>query len=418
MSILFRKEALKHLSSPDQLYQAIQITNRRSWIAILSICALMASFLSWSIFGSIPTRISGPCIFLKNGGIFQVVSQGAGQIVSMISISPGDHIMKGQEIASVTQPVLSAEYEFEKNYLEELKREEKRIREESERALNLNYLHHDKKSSEILIAKKAKGLLVESLGSILVLQEELLRDGIITRQTYEATRQSLFQAKEDIQSLEAEARQITYEMQVAENDAKQKKMDALHNIQVAQAKLENTSAKLMLQSKVISPFSGQVVEVKAYLGDTITEMATILDVLDDTQDTNVVMYIPPFGEAKNVKKGMTVEVSPDAYKREEYGFIYGHVSEVSMFPATREGMIALLHAPRLVDTLSNNGPSVAINVDLVNDPKTKSKFEWSSVSGETVEVTAGSTCIAKVKLKDRPPITLVMPWLKKAFGII
>lgn len=406
------------LNSPDQLDQLMQVTSRKEWIALISIGVLLLTALTWSILGSIPNRISGPCIFLKEGGIFQVVSQGAGQIESMIPMKPGDHIEKGQEIATVSQTVLRYDYNFEISNLEELKREEAHIKDDSDRSLALNHLHLDKKLDEIDIGKKAKTLLVESLISIVMIQEGLLKDGIITRQTYETTRQSLFQARQDIQSFEAQRRQITYDLQVAESTAKQKKMDAHHNVQAAQAKLNDTEAKLLQQSKIISPFSGQIIEVKAFIGDTIKEMSTIVDIVDDTQDTNVIMYIPPFGEAKNIRSGMSVQVSPDSHKKEDYGFIHGHVSAVSMFPATREGMIAFLDSPQLVDSLSAKGPTLAVNVDLANDSTTQSKFKWSSSAGSNAEISIGSTCTAQIKLRDRPPITLVMPWLKKAFGII
>ena len=134
-------------------------------------------------------------------------------------------------------------------------------------------------------------------------------------------------------------------------------------------------------------------------------------------DTEAILYVPPFGEGKSIKPGMAVQLSPDNIKREEFGFIVGKVVSVSRFPVTREGMIAELHLTRTVDKLSSEGPVIRVEIELMTDQKTKSGYKWSSSLASSVQVTAGTLCTAQVKIKEQPPITLVMPWLKRVVGL-
>jgi HlyD family secretion protein len=54
----------------------------------------------------------------------------------------------------------------------------------------------------------------------------------------------------------------------------------------------------------------------------------------------------------------------------------------------------------------------------MTDQKTRSGYKWSSSLASSAEVTTGTLCTADIKLKEQPPITLVMPWLKRVLGLI
>ena len=76
---IFRKSALEKLTSPEQLDQAITITNPRSWLAVVGIALTIAAALTWGIWGSVPTRVDGSCIIMhRDGSIFAAEAYGAG----------------------------------------------------------------------------------------------------------------------------------------------------------------------------------------------------------------------------------------------------------------------------------------------------------------------------------------------------
>jgi hypothetical protein len=55
---IFRQESLEHVSSPEQLYDYLKVSNPGIWIIILAIAALMAGAAVWAVTGDIPTTIS------------------------------------------------------------------------------------------------------------------------------------------------------------------------------------------------------------------------------------------------------------------------------------------------------------------------------------------------------------------------
>ena len=418
MNDLFRKNALDQLSSPEQLDQLMQVTDRKAWLVLSGLAVLLSTAVLWSLLGAIPTRITGPCILVKSSGVDQIVSQGAGQIESLAPLKAGDQVIKGQKIATLKQPILNSQYSSDKLKLDELQRHETYIRQTSEQTLSLKRLMTNKKLEEIATGKKAKHILATSLNLILNGQNDLLRDGLITRQSYENTRQTVFQAQQDIQSFDAQIQQLAHDLQVEETNAKLQLKELHERVQAALAQVQERETELKQQSQVSSPFTGRITEVLVSQGDTINALAPILMLQDDSMTTEAILYVPPFGEAKSIKPGMTVQLSPENIKREEFGFIVGKVASVSKFPISREGMIATLHLPRAVDKLSNGGTVIAVEIELMTDQKTQSGYKWSSSLASSAEVMAGTFCTAEVKLKEQPPITLVMPWLKRVLGLI
>ena len=99
----FRKVALERMSSPEQLDQLLRVTTPKSWLALLSLVALLTVAVAWGYWGQLTTRVSGQGVLIRAGGVQNVVPLGAGQVVD-IRVRVGDHIAVGQVIGTVAQP--------------------------------------------------------------------------------------------------------------------------------------------------------------------------------------------------------------------------------------------------------------------------------------------------------------------------
>ena len=78
----------------------------------------------------------------------------------------------------------------------------------------------------------------------------------------------------------------------------------------------------MLSTQVISPFAGEVVELKVYEGSGVVTGTPVLSLQPAIGQLEVVAFLPT-GEAKGVTPGMVAQVSPTTVKREEYGYLRG-----------------------------------------------------------------------------------------------
>jgi HlyD family secretion protein len=184
-------------------------------------------------------------------------------------------------------------------------------------------------------------------------------------------------------------------------------------------RLELLQGQLEGASLVESPYAGRVLEVKASRGDLVGRGAPLFSIQIDepgSESLQVVAYVPP-GTGKSVRPGMELQVSPSTSKREEYGFLIGAVEYVSEFPSTREGMKRVLANDSLVAALSGQGAPFAVYGTLLPDQTSVSGYQWSSTKGNTQGVAAGTMCAVTVILRDRSPISMVIPIFREYTGL-
>ena len=165
----------------------------------------------------------------------------------------------------------------------------------------------------------------------------------------------------------------------------------------------------------MSPYSGKVLEIDAQEGTPVSSGDSIVMVEltgEAIQDLTAVLYIDS-GNGKKVAPGMGVQITPSTVKAEEWGCMLGIVTRVSEFPVTAKAMLRNLQNQKLVDNFSSKSAQIEIYADLIPDPNTTSKYKWSSPKGPPVRIETGTICSAKVVVYKQPPITLVIPLLKK-----
>ena len=191
--------------------------------------------------------------------------------------------------------------------------------------------------------------------------------------------------------------------------------DLVEAIKEARTDLDEKKAvrlleKLELESRVVSPYTGRILEVKAKRGDILKAGEAILSLEltgRDIEQLVGLLYLP-WEEGKKIIPGMEVQVAPSVVKREEYGSILGRVVSVAEYPATIEGMMQVLGNKELVDKLSGKGVPIEVRVDLVADAGTVSGYKWSSREGPPLKINSGTLCTGSITIKKEPPINLIV----------
>ncbi len=70
-----------------------------------------------------------------------------------------------------------------------------------------------------------------------------------------------------------------------------------------------------------------------------------------------------------------------------------------------------------VEAFMQNGPVVEVRCELKTDPSTVSGYYWSSNKGAAVSVDSGTMVEASVVISEKPPISLLIPFLKEKLTI-
>jgi biotin carboxyl carrier protein len=100
---LFRQEALKKISSPEQLDELVTLTSSKSWLTLIAIGILLLFLIIWGIFGIIPIRVAGKGILIQDT-INNLYAPSAGYIEQVAKLQNTVH--EGQVVARIIPPRL------------------------------------------------------------------------------------------------------------------------------------------------------------------------------------------------------------------------------------------------------------------------------------------------------------------------
>lgn len=412
---IFRQVSLERLSSPEQLDQMLQVTSPRAWAGLVAIFVLLCAALVWGFKGTISTTAPGQGVIVRTGGVINVVTRGGGMVLSL-NARVGDKIKANQVIATIAQPVLSEKTRAIQEELAEAMRE----RDHSLQIINdstklqVEALERQRANDELQIQEL--GDQVKLTNEQITADEQLVTKGLITRQQALEMKQKLVKIQDQIATLKAEVKQLDAQKFSIESAPQGEETTMLDRIANLQRDLAASRKELLMAENVISPYDGQVLELKVSSGSNVTMGQPILSIQPDEHNLELVAYVSS-SNAKDIKNGMEVQVSPTNIKREEYGFMRGDVVYVSDYPATPAALMRNFENESLTSALSASGPVTEVRVALHRDTKTPTGFEWSASKGPSTIITSGTICGIQIVTKRQQPISLVFPYIKKKLGV-
>jgi HlyD family secretion protein len=415
-SQLFRATALERLSSPEQLDRLVTITGPRTWLALAALCFLVASAVAWGVFGSVPRRVAGHGILVPLGGsVYDATAAGTGNIVS-IKVAPGATVDKGEAIAELTQPAARQMLDHARALVADLKEEHARLAAQYAAEDAAHKASLERRRMALAAVVEAARQRVAYNDQMLASLGTLARAGDVTRQRVQETTQARQQAEQELKRAESDLVQLESEGMEAANRRRDELTRAQMRVNDADRKRRELEVQFEATSSVLAPVDGRVTEIKVAAGAVVNPGMPIASIQSGDQGLELVLYVPP-RHGKEVKPGMTAHVEPATLPKEEYGTVLGEVVSVSEFPATREGMQAMLQNAELVRQFTAEGPPYAARVRLVRAEGGESPFVWSSGKAPGVAITAGTLANATVTVSQDVPIALVIPLLKKMTGL-
>jgi HlyD family secretion protein len=412
---IFRQVSLDRLSSPEQLDQLLRVTGPRSWFALAAVFLLLAGTVLWGCVGSIDTTATGQGVIVRRGGVLNVVTRGGG-LVMALKVKVGDRIEANQVIATIGQPVLAEKINSMRQTLLEAQRQRERSIQIRTNATTLQIealdRQHANAEQQIKELEEQARLTQEQA----VADEQLVTKGLITKQQAIGTRQRLVGIQDQVASLRAQQKQIDAQKFAIAAQPQQEDEEMKTRIAGLRRDLGGAEKELTMAETVASPYSGEVLEIKAHPGGSVREGEPVLSIQPDVQSLELVAYVPS-SQAKETKVGMEVQVSPSMIKREEYGYMKGEVVYVANYPATEAALMSNFENEALVKVLSGNGPVTEIRVQLKASPRTPSGFQWSTSQGPAIAISSGTICSVGIVTRRQKPITLMFPYIKDKVGL-
>lgn len=407
---IFRQVSLDRLSSPEQLDQALQVTTLRIWILLIAVLLLLASAGVWAFEGRVVTTAPGTGVIVRQGGVLNIVTRGGGVILDL-QVVPGNTVKAHQVVATIAQPSLVRQLQLLENARAEAVLDRQRnmllSRDASILKTTANTQQRSNIEEQITQLKKRTDLLSQQIAT----EEQLYRKGLVTNQQVLDLRQKLVDINEQVASAYAAERQLDADRFVYHAAPQQQDLEQKARITALDRQIAAAKGNLDLARQVVSPYDGQVLEVKTSQGSTVSDGQPILSMQPSNVNLEVLAYIPS-QLAKEVRVGMNAQISPSHVKREEYGFMRGQVSFVADYPATEASITRNFANDPLTKAVSASGPVTEIDAILNVDPSTTSGFAWSTSKGPEAIITSGTLCQIDIVTKREKPITLLLPYLR------
>jgi HlyD family secretion protein len=413
---LFRESALERLSSPEQLDSLLQITNPRGWIALVAVWLLLAAVIAWSILGEVERTEAGQGIILPAGGLQVVESDGAGSLRE-IHFAKGELVPTGAVVAEIDRRDLADELEEMQNRLEELKEQDGILTELDQ--FELTKLAELEENVRDTLDRKREYAenRAKRLADLAETVDDLIAEGtsspIEADEVAEGREQALLDAA-DADLEVARTRTANEKIHLQRQREQRQRVLAIRDLEAQIATLER---RIERETKVLCERGGRVIEVRVARFATVAVGDPIMVVQPEAAEELVTFLYVPAGSGKSIARGFEVQVSPEYVKREEWGSIRGTVEGVSVGPTTRDAMVSQLADPDLAaQFMEEIGSVMEIRVRLEPDARNPSGYAWTSASGPDVEITPGTLCTATVTVETRRPISLVIPYLRRARG--
>ncbi len=413
----FRKAALEKLSTPEKLDQMIKVTGPRAWIALTTITVALVTAIAWSFWGNVKTKLNVVGVLL-GGEVHEVVSTSQGQLLEL-KVNVGDEVKEGDVIAHVEQPQLEQQLTEAKALLAERRFELEQLQSfgNQDSKLQNEFISQQRSSIQMQIVTQRK--ILKFLKNQHKTEIDLKAKGLITNAQVANTEQQIEGARNQIESLRAQLAQTSSQELNLDFDAEQKVNLSQQRIAQAERNIEQLEERLDIQSNIRSSYSGQVVEVLTDAGVIVGQGVPLFKLKNRDEvagDLRGILYIPS-QDGKKIKVGMEALVAPSTVQPQDYGFMKATVTYVSDFPITQQGMMTSVKNDQLVQGLLGMGAPFEVHVQFEKDPDSFSGFQWTSAKGPDVVINEGTSCMGKVTVKSEPPVTIVIPALKKFFDL-
>ena len=412
---LFRQSALDRLATPEQLDRALFTTTTKGWLALVMLTLIAAAVGIWSVVGEISSFVPAQGIFLNRGGkIIGAVATGTG-VLNRLTVTVGDKVEKGAVVAMAVNEQTMERYRSALALIRERRTalDDFRASEHEEGAIT--DANVAKRRTRLELLEESSRNSVEVARKRLADHRRLYEERVVTRLTVERSQQAFDRVQRELFNTLRERDELESAEVRRRNDRRTRLADMEARLRAAESSAQELSAALNTQD-IIAPEAGIITEVKVDVGSTLSPGREVLSISTGAENLEVLVYVAPV-EGKKVKPGMDVLVSPSTLRREVYGSIRGKVDDISPFPVSLEGMIAVLENRNLAQTFSSAGPPYASRITLVPDPSTVSGFSWTSKKAANERLSSGTLATVEVKVDSQPPIALVIPLIRETFGL-
>ena len=128
---------------------------------------------------------------------------------------------------------------------------------------------------------------------------------------------------------------------------------------------------------------------------------------DQVNQLKEIVAFVSYGDLRKLKVGMEVQVTPSDLKREEVGYMYGHITAINELPTSAKEADMLFKINEFTSAVFSSEAAFMVQIRLEDHPQDKSKIRWSHKGGEAVNMKIGTLCSMQIVTRNRPAYELL-----------
>ena len=447
MTQLFQQEALDKKRGRKQKHNPVSLLNTplRACLWVSGVLAIGA--LGWAIFARVPLKATGYGIVVPNGEVNTVPAPTSGTVVYLFG---NGRIMQNQDFAEALFDFLQDPNGTEDKELDDIALKlDQSLRRISEAGSPARAAIREKDNSNNtrtpppqLIKRGTALAMIDPLSRIEKFEKEYLLfrvtktsglNSIAAEKRSITANKIILNAKREIldrmKALEAKGFLSRTQVikQISEVNSVVTKLEQSRlNIESKKEEIKKARAAAILAATEFASDSVVYALKDLYILEALQQNRQFVSGGDGIIATSQVEigkpeFVPAFfsnKEAIKVAKGMRVIATPTGVSRAQAGGVKGEIADIQRLPATDSVVRSLVGLKAGAELIRENVRDPTTGVIRLEQDKNTGAYIWSSGNVPNIQSMKGSVLDVSVTTANVAPISLVIPTLKKFFGLV
>ena len=108
-----------------------------------------------------------------------------------------------------------------------------------------------------------------------------------------------------------------------------------------------------------------------------------------------------YADHRKLDVGMQVHATPADLKREEVGYMYGHITSINSLPTSLNEAKETFKLEEFTTAIFPSEASFMVKILLEDDPLNKDDIHWSHKKGNDIDIKIGTFCNLQIVTRKR-----------------
>ncbi|ABI62424.1 NHLP bacteriocin system secretion protein [Granulibacter bethesdensis] len=425
---LFRQQSLKQLDKPEDFQVPLRVVGPVDWLVGLLCLAFCISIILWSCISRYRETVQGRGILVRTDGMFiGINAPKAGWIDEVVA--QGRKVKAHDLVASLATPEEDARIQDMQSRIAQIETQQASISKRYIQRIAVETRAQQRRRDEL---QESAGLTERRIAEAAVTlsnREYLFNNGAGTIDRVHEARERLFASREALSHTRADLASLDSVLLSLEGQ-RDLELESIHRqLLELQGQLEQAKLARKLADEIRAPQAGLVALVPVTKNALVAAGQRIIT-LETGESKLEVLFFVPGDLGKRIEPGMQVRISPTTAPREEYGMLIGKVVSISPHPEGQAEISEHLGNPELARMMAKDGTPFEVRATLElapsepvpdddedEDDVRHNPYTWTSTRGTTISLSSGQMVVADVTVRQAPPISLVIPALRRWTGL-